>query len=184
MYKLLFSLFGWVVYLFSYFFWPILVILIFELFCCDRFSRLKSPVWPSSLSFLSAFFCLEVWGNTHWRFASCFAFFFSFSLFFRHIMLFCLFFGFWPLLQWPIILVCSAVFLVFPCAHALLVVYDTCWGTWVNFTPPQFPFLICDTQVPTSSSLSNNFPPHTLAKIMSCGSVCVSVYLYGYDGVP
>ena len=68
-------------------------------------------------------------------------------------------------------------FLVLPCAYASHAIHTCLGGTWAPFIHTIFPNMICGGHVPTSASLSANLPPHTLAKIMSCGSICASVCL-------
>ena len=162
---------------FSYFFWTILVVLIFALFCCGRFSRLKFPVPHSFPPFSPASFLLLAWWHYPWVLC-CLLCFFVFFYYFSPLFLRCFpSLRFWGLLQCPTILLVLLVFLVFPCAHASYVIYACMGGTWAPLTHTIFPYMICDSHMPTSTSLSINLPPLTLAKIMSCGTICASVWL-------
>ena len=162
---------------FSCFFWLILIILILIVCCCRILNGHNFPFSAVLCYFRALFFCFRVWDMISWCFASCsdlFFFFPSFLDFFYvvfPVMVFC------PLLQCPIILHILGFFLVLPCAYASYAIYACMGGTWLPLTHPLFPYVICDGHVPTSPSLSTNFPPHTLAKIMPFGPICASVYL-------
>ena len=177
MYKCLFSLFGRVVCLFF-------------LFCLTHFgnsnfnrvvAEFSTAIIPrlTQCFVLSArvFFCYRFWDMLCWRFASCSEFFFFFPSFLAFFYAVFPLLAFWPLLQCPTILLLLLVFLVFPCAYASYAICACMGGTWAPLTHTIFPHMICGSHVPTSTSLSINLPPHTLAKIMSCATICTSFCL-------
>ena len=112
-----------------------------------------------------------------WCCASCCEFFFFFSSFLAFFCAVFPLFPFWPLLQYPTILLVLPFFLVLPCAYASYAICACMGGTWAPLTHTIFPHMICGSHVPTSTSLSINLPPHTLAKIMSCATICTSFCL-------
>ena len=123
-----------------------------------------------------------------WCCASCCEFFFFFSSFLAFFCAVFPLFPFWPLLQYPTILLVLPFFLVLPCAYESHAIYTCLGGTWAPLSHTIFPNMICGGHVPTSASLSVNLsPPHSCQKHVLppiFASACLVLRLLGANASP
>ena len=176
-YTFLFVLFGWVGCLFFVF---VLAHFSHSNLHCLLLQKLLRSEFPhfAQLFVLSVCFLL-LWNMWEYIlvFSFLFCFLFSFLPFFLNIL--CCFASFCVLTTFSVT-VYFAHYVVFSCFPLCTCIVDDMWcmgGNWAPLAPLNFPYMICDTHLPTSASLSSDSLPHTLAKIMFCGRICASVYL-------
>ena len=162
---------------FSCFFWPICVFLILHCLLLQVFWWRHIPVSHGFLLFWPAVCLWPGFGIVVACSVACSAACFSFAVFFCYFYVGFLSLRFLATLQAPADLLVFPFFLLFLARLSAGLFINACDPTAIPFAPPKPPWMICGGHVPTSSSLSTNFPPHTLAKIIPCGPICASVCL-------
>ena len=173
---LLVFFFGWVVSLFNLFFFTHFVHSNSVLFCCVEFSQLKFTVAQLKFTVMSAFFACFRFATIYIGALLLVLPSFSFFIFFGHFKLFSLFCGLITFAV-PDYFACFACFSCFSLYTFILCRMCMCEGYLGTPHTPPIPLYDLWRSCVDLDILFNQFPPHTLAKIMPCGPICVSVCL-------
>ena len=164
----MFSLFGWVVWLFFLFFLAHFDNSNVHCLLLQDIRRPWFPVSCGSLCFLTAF-CFVFWLSNIWLLAVLLVLF----LYFFFQFLFVIFLFLSPFLVLSTFLALNnllvlALFLVLPCAYTSRAVCTWMGDTWTPLTHTLFPFMICGGHVPPHHPCQPISTPHTLVKIVPC----------------
>ena len=168
---------------FSHFFWTILVVLIFALFCCGRFSRLKFPVPHSFSPFSPASFLLLAWWHYPWVLC-CLLCFFVFFSYLSPLFLRC-----FPSLRFLGTFAVSDYFGCFTCFSCFslcaCIVRHICMHEWYLGTPHTHHIPLYDLWQSYAhlDLVVNQFaPPHTCQNYVLRDYLCLCLACFAFAG--